>query len=176
MARPGRSFNAMAETQHRYYVIPADGGPTTGYDNHDVAVTVAREYGDGAHVVDTMAMPYHPMAERIENGDPVYCEYGGWDIRGGADVNLIEAAKKGYPPLARAFLAKGAEVNAVDRNGATALIWAVAGRSPDLVTLLIDHGADVNMRDLEGLSALDLAKRKNLDDIAAMLQAAGAAD
>ena len=164
----------MSQAQHQYYVIPADGGPTVGYDNHDVAVTVARDYGDGAHIVDTMAMPYHPMAERIENGEPVYCEYGGWDIRGGADGNLIEAAKKGYPPLAQAFLAKGAQIDAVDGNGATALFWAVARRSLDLVALLIEHGADVNMRDLDGLSALGLAEQKKLDAIAAALRSAGA--
>ncbi len=43
---------------------------------------------------------------------------------GGANANLIEAAKKGYPPLNRAFPAKGTQIDAVDANGAAPLIRA----------------------------------------------------
>ena len=119
-------------------------------------------------------MPYHPMAERIEGGEPVYLEYGAWDTRVGRDRNLIEAVKKGYPPIVQAFLAKGADPSAADETGGTALIWAVARRRSESVRLLLAHGADVSASDADGMTALGLAKRKNLGEIAALLEAAGA--
>ena len=42
----------MATQDHRYYVIPPGGEDAFGYDRSEAAKGVAREYGDGAHVVD----------------------------------------------------------------------------------------------------------------------------
>ena len=164
----------MATQDHRYYVIPPGGEDAFGYDSSEAAKGVAREYGDGAHVVDTAAMPYYPMVERIEAGEPVYLEYGAWDTRVGRDRNLIEAVKKGYAPIVQAFLAKGADVNAADDTGGTALIWAVARGRAETVRLLLDSGAAVNARDADGMTALALARRKNAQEIADILLAAGA--
>jgi hypothetical protein len=162
--------------EHRYYVMPPGGEGAFGYDSAEAAEAVARDYGPGAHIVDTGAMPYYPMVHRIdEAGEPVYLEYGAWDTRVGLDRNLVEAVKKGYPPIVQAFLAKGANVNAVDDDGGTPLIWAVARGQPEIVRLLLSRGADVLAADTGGMTALKLAERKKLPEIAEILRAAGAA-
>ncbi|MGQ0662729.1 MAG: ankyrin repeat domain-containing protein [Pseudomonadota bacterium] len=165
----------MTAAPRRFYVI-APGGQPVGYDTLAAAAMVARQYGEGTHIVDTMATPYHPMAQRIEGGEPTFLEYGAWETRLGTDRNLIEAVKKGYAPIVHAFLAKGANINATDEHGGTALIWAVARRSPEIVRLLLQAGADLEARDSGGTSALQLAKQRNLSEIAAILIGAGARD
>jgi hypothetical protein len=114
------------------------------------------------------------MVERIEDGEPVYLEYGAWDTRVDHDRNLIEAVKKGHAPIVQAFLAKGADAKAADDTGGTALIWAVARGRAETVRLLLDGGAEVNARDADGTTALTLARRKNAQEIAEILLAAGA--
>jgi hypothetical protein len=161
--------------EHRYYVVSPGGEGAFGYDSAEAARAVACDYGPGAHIVDTAAMPYHPMVHRVDDGgEPVYLEYGAWDTRVGADRNLIEAIKKGYAPIVQAFLAKGANVNATDGDGGTPLIWAVARGRPETVRLLLESGADVGARDADGMTALVLARRRNAQELAEILLAAGA--
>jgi ankyrin repeat protein len=114
------------------------------------------------------------MVQRIEKGEPIYLEYGAWQTRTSLEQNLIEAAKKGYPPILRAFLAKGAEVDGRDSRGSTALIWAVARRVPESVRILIAAGSELDARDRAGMSALKLARAKKLTEIAELLERAGA--
>lgn len=162
-------------TTRRYYVVGRDIAPV-GYDTLEVAIGVARQWGEGTHIVDTLATPYHPMVQRIEKGEPVFLEYGAWETWRRPDQNLIEAVKKGHPAIVSAFLAKGADVNARDPNGGTPLMWAVARRVPENLRLLIAAGADVNAHDRNGMTALKLARAKKLSEIAEMLVEAGAID
>jgi ankyrin repeat protein len=53
------------------------------------------------------------------------------------------------------LLAKGADVNATNVAGATALMFAVTSQSN--IQLLLDHGADINARDNDGWSVLQAA-------------------
>ena len=161
---------------HRYYVVSPSGGAVVGFDNGEVPARVAVEYGESDHIVDTRAAPYHPMAEIVRAGAPVYLEHGAWDTRADPALNPIEAVKKGCPAITRAFLAKAANVNATDATGGTALIWAVAKGEPETLRLLIAAGADTAARDAKATSALDLARRKNRADLAEILEAAGAKD
>ena len=93
-------------------------------------------------------------------------------IRGGADVNavddrgltpmmrLIAAESSHSPSRARAetlqsLLTAGADVRARDREGRTALIWAIKGTpssrsEPELVAMLVDAGSELEARDREG--------------------------
>jgi predicted LPLAT superfamily acyltransferase len=66
-----------------------------------------------------------------------------------ADLNedLIEAARKSDAEKVKALLAKGADVNAKTRYGATALSFASDRGSLEVVKVLIEHGADVNVKD-----------------------------
>jgi len=65
---------------------------------------------------------------------------------------LHEAAVYGEPAQIRALLDKGADVNAVNLDGITPLIWGV--RDDDVAGLLIDRGADINAVSDGGVSPL----------------------
>jgi ankyrin repeat protein len=164
----------MADRDRRFYIIPADSGTRAPeivcVGTIELAERFAVEFGDGAHIVDTLAAPYYPMVRRIEDGAPVYLEFGGWDMVAHPETNLIEAVKKACPPMVRAFLAKGCDPNATDRNGGTALIWAVARGDAEAVRLLIAAGASVATADANGMTALKLARDRGRDEITALLE------
>ena len=165
------SSTTRKQKQYRYYVRSPDGRAIYGFDDLDGARTAALAYGEGAHIIDTLAQAYVPMLHEVMGGEIVYAGYGGWDTgRFGVDRDLIEAIKKGHVALVHAFLAKGADANARDRNGGPALHWAVGGGKPDIVALLLAHGADVGARDHNGLLAREIAKRRGRDEIVALLE------
>ena len=64
----------------------------------------------------------------------------------GNDSALIRAAEKGNLGEVRALLAKGANVNARDKDGITALMMAASGGHLDVVRVLLAQGADVNAK------------------------------
>lgn len=172
--RPRTAFGSQAAASgRRYYVAAADVAPA-GRDTLEAAIALARQYGEGTYIVDTLATPYFPMVQQIEKGEPVYLEYGAWPAPASPDQDLIEAAKKGCPAVVAAFLAKGADVNARGDRGRTALHWAVARRVPECVRQLIAAGADLDAADRDGMAALQLARSKNLPEIADLLAQAGA--
>ena len=159
---------------HRFYVLSPDQAVIAGYDRQEAAEAVARDYGDGAHVVDTVAQVYHPLCQKVEDGELVYVEYGAWNTDANNRLNVLEAVKKGYAPIVRAFIAKGSDVNATDRHGATALIWAAANGKADIVHLLLAQGADPGAKDNDGDSALAVARGRSNSEVAMILEAAGA--
>src|SRR5262245_63078628 len=67
---------------------------------------------------------------------------------------LIKAVSKGDTATVRALLAKGADVQARDANGRTALMYAAENGDPTTVQALLTNGADVNARDSQGWTAL----------------------
>jgi len=67
---------------------------------------------------------------------------------------LIKAVSKGDTPTARVLLARGADVQARDATGRTALMYAAENGDPTTVQMLLIHGADVNARDWQGWTAL----------------------
>jgi ankyrin repeat protein len=75
-----------------------------------------------------------------------------------------------------ALIAAGADVNAKDGTGTTALMRACYADFGDAarVDLLLHHGADVAARDANGDTALKKARRKGGSKIVAMLENAGA--
>ena len=160
---------------YRYFVRAPDGRAIFGFETAEAAATAAREYGDGAHVIDTLAQAYLPMLQELRGGELVISGFGGWDTgRFGLDRDLIEAIKKGHVAIVHAFLAKGADPNARDKHGGPALHWAVGGGKAEIVRLLLDEGADATARDGAGQSALDLAEARGKGEIAALLRRAGA--
>jgi len=167
----------VAADDRRYYVRSPDGGMIAGYDDPNVAKAVALDYGDGAHLVDTHAQAYHPIAQVVAAGALAYVDVGGWGAgKLSLERNLIEAVKKGHPAIVHAFLAKGADANAKGANGGPALVWAVARGKAEIVELLIAHGADVNARDGDGTDALELARKRDRRALVELLQRAGAAE
>ncbi|HSF17868.1 MAG TPA: ankyrin repeat domain-containing protein [Vicinamibacteria bacterium] len=78
----------------------------------------------------------------------------------GGDTPLHVAARGPNRRMAELLLKYGAEVNALDPNGATPLILASQRAfGHKTVALLLDYGADRSLRDHEGKTALDYAKR-----------------
>ncbi len=67
---------------------------------------------------------------------------------------LHRAARKGYLELCELLLVNGADVNAQDEGGHTALIWTVRKGHLAVCKALIENGADVNVRSNDGNTAL----------------------
>lgn len=89
-------------------------------------------------------------------------------------AKLHAAAQTGDATELRELLAAGADVNATDRGGRTALMIAVGRDDVSTVELLIAAGADVSLLDAQGVSALTIAKAESSPGVISMLRAAGA--
>lgn len=103
-------------------------------------------------------------------------------IAAGADVNMkvdegglsalmLAVSHYWWPGIVSALLEAGAEVDATDDEGRTALMFAVrrepesqVGKQRSAVTLLIEAGADVNARDGSGKTVLDHAEQSALTE------------
>jgi outer membrane protein assembly factor BamB len=95
----------------------------------------------------------------------------------GAKEDLWEAARKGDVKAVESLLAKGADVNAKTRYGATALWFAAYKDQLAVVKVLLAHKADVNVRDdVWGQTPLIMAAYSGQAEIAALLAGAGARD
>lgn len=103
-------------------------------------------------------------------------------IQHGADVNvtsqkqvtpLMEAASHS-PHIVDLLISRGANVNARDVLGGTALMMAARGGRGDIARALIKAGADVNAKDNEGRTALSSAVDAGHGEVARLLEQAGA--
>jgi uncharacterized protein len=74
---------------------------------------------------------------------------------------LIRAAQAGHREMVRLLLANGADVNARDAGGGTALIWACNDDHIDCARWLLAAGADPNLRNNGGYTARDRTMRRN---------------
>lgn len=93
-----------------------------------------------------------------------------------ADVNsdLLDAARQGDTATVQSLLSQGANVNATDAHGGTALMFAAVNGHTSTVQALIDAGADVNRAHDFGKAALMLATEKGHTAVIDLLVQAGA--
>jgi len=73
-----------------------------------------------------------------------------------------------------ALLEAGADINARDRNGWSALMWAAQGnQNPEVISALLEAGADINASSISGWTALMWAAKfnQNSNVIIALLSA-----
>ena len=63
---------------------------------------------------------------------------------------MIWASQKGYIGVVKLLLANGADVNAQNNNGDSALTRATLNGHLEIVKLLLTNGADVNAQDTDG--------------------------
>ena len=86
---------------------------------------------------------------------------------------LVDAVKRGDVAAVRALLARKADVNAADPDGATALHWAAQLNQPAIADALIDAGAHVNARTRYNITPLALAAKAGSAAIVERLLKAG---
>lgn len=88
---------------------------------------------------------------------------------------LAIASLLGYTGLCRLMLELGADVEARDWDGNTALLVGIAGKcSVGHVKMLVDAGADIHAVNNDGFSAAHCAAEVNLPDIIPLLRDLGA--
>jgi len=74
-----------------------------------------------------------------------------------AGVPIIEATELGNGEYVKNLIEQGADINAVDKNGQTALMRAASAGNDQMVAILITNGADIGLQDSKGNTALHYA-------------------
>jgi ankyrin repeat protein len=92
-----------------------------------------------------------------------------------SDASVAEAARMGDTTAVRKLLKGGADVNAAQGDGMTALHWAAQKGDPELVGMLLSAGANVRATTrLGGYTPIHLASQAGHAQVVAALLAAGA--
>ena len=89
-------------------------------------------------------------------------------------AEIYLAAKEGHLTRVKSLIASGADINAVNAHGRSALMGAVYVRNRRIVRELLIEGANVNTVDAQGRSALIIAVTTGDHEIVQMLLDAGA--
>ncbi len=71
--------------------------------------------------------------------------------------------------IGETLIKAGCDINAVDSNGRTPLIYAVRAENAWAVRLLLKHGADIDISDHNGFTALDYTKNSENEEIKRIL-------
>ena len=82
----------------------------------------------------------------------------------------MEAVNAYKDDVIEVLLKNGADVNAADNKGCTALMRAAYIGIPMLVHLLLDRGADKDKKDYEGNLAIHYVRKECLDDLKDLLK------
>ena len=90
------------------------------------------------------------------------------------ETALADAAEHGDGVLVRELILDGADVNARQADGMTALHWAVYLDEPDTASLLVSSGAEVNAVNRYGVTPLSLAATNGNANLITLLLDAGA--
>ena len=86
---------------------------------------------------------------------------------------LMMAAMQGHVECVHVWIESGADVNAIDSNGCTALLEATS-HNPVTIQMLLEAGADPNVSDQDRIAPLHHAARYGHESIAQKLLQAGA--
>lgn len=94
------------------------------------------------------------------------------DPRKHALTPLMIAVSDGDIRAVLQILASGADVNARDNRGGTALMYAVMNQQADITRLLLDVGADPHLKTHRGLSAIAIAENNDFRGLLKILSEA----
>ena len=83
---------------------------------------------------------------------------------GGRTALIVACAYYAKTDVVKTLLDKGADVNAADNKGVTALMMASEFQKADIVKLLLAAGANVKLKDKTGKTALDYLNMNVVDD------------
>ncbi|WP_157900317.1 ankyrin repeat domain-containing protein [Rhodoferax koreense] len=92
--------------------------------------------------------------------------------QGANTAPLMQAAGAGEADKVSALLAKGADPDARDANGQTALMLAASAGHYETVRRLLIGGANKQLQDPSGKTALDLATEHHHVDLIALMREA----
>lgn len=87
----------------------------------------------------------------------------------GGNTALMVCASDGDIENAKLQLANGADINAQNEQGATALLIAILNTKPSMVYLLLENGADASIASKKGLTPKALAYKNGDKGIINML-------
>jgi len=111
------------------------------------------------------------ISQRLAGGAAADSARAGGDLK---PATLHTAAAQGDVTQTATMLDQGAVIDARDEAGRTPLMLAVTQGRLETVRLLLARGADPNAADNSGHTPLQQATKRNLQDVAALLQQAGA--
>lgn len=117
-----------------------------------------------SYLLDNGADPEHCMYAIAWYNDlpaaELFKKYGAKiEIEGATDTPFLGAYNWKRFEIAEWFLQNGANVNAVDPKGNTALYYAVKRKHPDeVIKMLLKFGADMNHENKDGVSPKNLAE------------------
>lgn len=89
------------------------------------------------------------------------------------DLALIWAAGLN-PSLFITLYSQGGDVNAKDRDGNTALHWAILHKCKETIPMLLSAGADINAANNDGETPLRIAEEHGYADMSRFLKENGA--
>jgi ankyrin repeat protein len=92
------------------------------------------------------------------------------DLIGRTSLIQISGDLKYQATVMRLLLDHGANINAQNHSGHTALITATLVKNTDAVKLLLENGANTMIRDNNNQTALDIASHYNFDEIANLIR------
>jgi ankyrin repeat protein len=124
-------------------------------ENNSAAVELLLEFGADVNARSKLTEFPKANAARTANAlVSVVMPRGGWTA-------LMHASRRGATDAVRALAAGGADLNAVDPDGANALIYAIINGHYDAAAALLETGADPNVADSRGMAALYAAVDMN---------------
>lgn len=153
------------------------------YQNHLEVARLLIEAGADVNVQDDTRQ----SAYLIPTADG-YPELLKLTLQAGADVHsldsyngtgLIRAADRGHVEIIKELLKTDINIDHVNRLGWTALLEAIilgdgGPRHTEVVRLLVEAGANVNLADGNGVTPLAHAHERGFEEMAAILESAGA--
>ena len=76
-------------------------------------------------------------------------------------------------PLVKLLLNRGANINATDILGNSALLYALDFHHPEIAKVLIEKGADVKISNKSEVTVMSLAEKNKYEEIITLLEARG---